>query len=299
MTWKPLTQEDELLCRQMRKWIRVARRFGRPESYGPNWLPSDADIAKSALFERIRSGKEPLDYPPPIGLACPWYALVEEPGPFALARVQEGSRFIEIRFLSADENAFSPGMTGHPDPNNLSPLFDKTRPRDGNETKVDFQFSGLYDITRRISATEYVIRDGGHDTPYRWRLWWDQDYRAPRGNSQIVGAWMIARNKSEEPELIDHPAVLLGGAIWRSPSRLSGHWSVILEIDKARPDLKSGEYLTSKDIGKAGGEEGFVTTKDRFVNRNEARKIAERENQIRKRPDGGDLQSEDIWENWD
>jgi hypothetical protein len=46
---------------------------------GRPFVPSEADILKSRLFWRLRSGKEPLPTPPPTAYSCPWYELVEEP----------------------------------------------------------------------------------------------------------------------------------------------------------------------------------------------------------------------------
>ena len=38
-------------------------------------------MLKSRLFWRIRSGKKPLALPPPTAYSCPWYELLEVPGP--------------------------------------------------------------------------------------------------------------------------------------------------------------------------------------------------------------------------
>ncbi|MES2935919.1 MAG: hypothetical protein V4805_20805 [Pseudomonadota bacterium] len=37
---------------------------------------------KSGLFLRLLDGKQSLPYPPPTSFAYPWYAIIEEPGPF-------------------------------------------------------------------------------------------------------------------------------------------------------------------------------------------------------------------------
>ncbi len=72
--------EDAATGLRVLKWIRTAVAAGY--GYGsPGWLPCEPDFSKSALFERLRSGKEPLAEPPPLGLSCPWYGLVEDPGP--------------------------------------------------------------------------------------------------------------------------------------------------------------------------------------------------------------------------
>jgi hypothetical protein len=66
MTWKSITAEEMQICRQMRTWIETARRWRYDAEHGPGWLPTDADISKSALLERLRNGREPLEYPPPL-----------------------------------------------------------------------------------------------------------------------------------------------------------------------------------------------------------------------------------------
>lgn len=76
-----LTQRDFNICLAMSKWIATVRAEsakGRAPGYWPDWVPSEADIAKSRLFWRIRSGKEPLPEPPPRAYSCPWYEVVEE-----------------------------------------------------------------------------------------------------------------------------------------------------------------------------------------------------------------------------
>lgn len=79
MTWTPITQPEMDMCRHMVTWIKTVREAGGV--YGRDWLPSDADMSKSALLERLRSGKQPLAEAPPLGYSCPWYAVVEDPGP--------------------------------------------------------------------------------------------------------------------------------------------------------------------------------------------------------------------------
>jgi hypothetical protein len=69
-----LTRRDEAVCLTMVEWIRIARG-----KYGPNWLPTSADICKSRLFWRLRAGKQPLEHAPPTAYSCPWYELIEEP----------------------------------------------------------------------------------------------------------------------------------------------------------------------------------------------------------------------------
>ncbi|MEQ1558942.1 MAG: amino acid permease [Methyloglobulus sp.] len=73
-----LTERDLFICIAMTKWIQTARQT---RYYKGSWLPSDIDIAKSRLFWRLRSGKEPLPSPPPTAYSCPWYELIDEKRP--------------------------------------------------------------------------------------------------------------------------------------------------------------------------------------------------------------------------
>ena len=73
-----LTRRDLFICQSLITWVQTVRASGGL-GYGPDWLPNRVDIAKSRLFWRIRSGKEPLPEPPPRAFSCPWYELVEEP----------------------------------------------------------------------------------------------------------------------------------------------------------------------------------------------------------------------------
>jgi len=73
-----ITARDLFMCESLIAWVRTARA-ANSAIYGPNWLPSRVDIAKSRLFWRIRSGKKPLPAPPPTAYSCPWYELVDEP----------------------------------------------------------------------------------------------------------------------------------------------------------------------------------------------------------------------------
>jgi hypothetical protein len=135
-------------------WIRTAHGAG----YGPGsevpelWLPTESDVMKSALFERIRSGKAPLPEPPPISLACPWYALVEDPGPHFLGD--------ELR---------------------VEPVEGK-----GELARVGFISFG---VVERRREKECIVRDFYHVTSYRFRLWLAPDWRHPTTSER--GGWFI------------------------------------------------------------------------------------------------------------
>lgn len=145
MSWNYLTEEQATLCEQMTKWMTVAKQWGG-DRY-KDWVPTSADIHKSALFERIRSGKEPLKYPPPLGFSCPWYALVEDRGPHFV-----GS---DVLFKSVHFVRDSMG------PNSIWKDVDRD---------LVFVCQHMY---RVVDDDKGIIRDEAHPTPYRFKLWHD------------------------------------------------------------------------------------------------------------------------------
>lgn len=156
MTWKPVSQEEHELFRQIMLWISTVRETGKKYGlvyYGSDWLPSDADFSKSALFERIRSGLRPMDEPPPVGYSCPWYALVEDKGPHYIFDVTEDADFIEENQVLAAQNRFT--------------------------------------IHERRGDKDYIVGDI-RGTSYRFRLWYDAEWQ-PRSLAQEPrkGGWFM------------------------------------------------------------------------------------------------------------
>jgi hypothetical protein len=139
-------------------WIRTARAAGYYG--GKNWIPSPSDLSKSALFERIRSGVVPLPEPPPLGFACPWYAVVEDPGPhygYEVAFHSDGGWMKEWR--------------------------------KENEVSV---YSNIYEIVETIDAKHFIVKDKNHDTSYRFHLWYDADWQHPSNSPHILhGGWFL------------------------------------------------------------------------------------------------------------
>lgn len=157
MTWNPATETDVEIAQAVVLWITTARAAG----YGDNWLPMGVAVHKSALFERIRSGKDPLEFPPPVAFSCPWYALVEEPTPHNVG-----------------------------DGENFGPHF-YTGQRLMPENTVNI-FQSLYDIVEKTSDTDMIVKDRRHETPYRFRLWFDAEWRRPNAGDERAGAWFMA-----------------------------------------------------------------------------------------------------------
>jgi hypothetical protein len=150
MTWTPITLEQIEFGLQVSAWIEIARG-----QYGPEWLPSHADFCKSALLERLRSGKDALSEPPPLGYSCPWYALIEDPGPHYLHEVE----------MSLHEK--------------FPTIYAKTD---------IFIMQNSYSI-ESMGEKFWIVKDGRHDTSYRFRLWFDSNWKHPNG--RINGGWFI------------------------------------------------------------------------------------------------------------
>jgi hypothetical protein len=157
MTWKPVTAEERKLFDQIMLWIRTARKAGAKYGlpyYSDSWLPSVPDFEKSALLERIRSGLMPMEEPPPVGYSCPWYALVEDHGPHYVfdVHMQSGSQFLCENEVLVAQN--------------------------------------VYIIYERISEKELIVGDK-RGTSYRFRLWFDPDWRHPTAYRPEDGGWLI------------------------------------------------------------------------------------------------------------
>lgn len=147
---------DPVFARAVVTWIRTASAAG----YGwPNWLPCQPDFHKSALLERLRSGLDPLDEPPPLGLSCPWYALIEDPGPHYVMDAWKDDRVVGAGHWVALQN--------------------------------------VYEVVEERGERDFVVRDAGHDTTYRFRLWHDPEWRHPSGRL-APGGWFLRNLAFEE-----------------------------------------------------------------------------------------------------
>jgi len=113
-----LNDRDLRLMRAYLKWVDTARKHN-PVHYPATWTPTDADIAKSRLFWWIRSGHEPLPYPPPTAFSCPWYELITEPGNHGAYELYalhvDGKRFANVaaclyEIISEQEGKYTLGF---------------------------------------------------------------------------------------------------------------------------------------------------------------------------------------------
>lgn len=166
MTWKSITPEELELCKQFMLYVQTARNTGYAFVRPDGW-PAEVDIIKSALFERIRSGKQPLDEPPPIGFACPWYAVVEDPGPHFVGTM-------------GDDVRVAPTIFGNKMPN------------------VIIMLQSHWEIVEQLGFQSYIVRDGYHSTSYRFDLWYDSNWRHP-SIKRWQGGWFL-RNIKFRPE---------------------------------------------------------------------------------------------------
>lgn len=168
MTWRSATEEETEGFRQVLLWIKTVRETGAKYGnayYGSDWLPSEADFEKSALLERIRSGKLPMDEPPPVGYSCPWYALVEDKGPHYIFDVTFEANWLSENECSVAQNRFT--------------------------------------IYHTLGKKEFIVGDA-KGTSYRFRLWYDEEYQHPAYRSNPPreapkGGWFM-RNMDFEPK---------------------------------------------------------------------------------------------------
>lgn len=83
MRCEALSQESKKLVAAAATWGRVAEREGYIElglsfSKGSCFGTGPDIVEKSALFQRLLSGKEPLIYRPPNSNSYPWYEIIED-----------------------------------------------------------------------------------------------------------------------------------------------------------------------------------------------------------------------------
>jgi hypothetical protein len=103
-------------------------------------------------LERIRSGLQPLDEPPPVGYSCPWYALVEDAGPHYIFDVSTDADWLEEDQVLAAQNRFT--------------------------------------IYERCGEKDFIVGDI-RGTSYRFRLWFDKDWVHPTGFREGEGGWFM------------------------------------------------------------------------------------------------------------
>jgi hypothetical protein len=141
------------------------------------------DFDKSALLERIRSGLQPMDEPPPVGYSCPWYALVEDAGPHYVFDVHMRAQFVGENEIVVAQNLFT--------------------------------------IYERLGEKEFVVGDK-RGTSYRFRLWFDPEWEHPTGYRKGEGGWLMqnvalasADTHPKDGDSTQIEAPLVSGAVGR------------------------------------------------------------------------------------
>lgn len=288
MTWTPITREQQEFAEQIVLWIRTAKAAGYP-ALQPDWLPSRSDLSKSALFERIRSGKAPLPEPPPVAHSCPWYAVVEDPNPHFVGSVSWAPAFLHGR------------------------------------NEVVF-FQKRWKIVCRCGES-WIVADGHRATRWRFRLFFDRNWRHPSQPESADGGWFLSRAPDLEPKFAQASLSFEGlpdaGEVKRMRLALGLHpepWQreriaaaairlppvpgfprrVISLPPPARHDhvirhIYEAHNLPDDAVVDAS-DQGFVTSMHRFVEREEACRIAFDAGQIVTKHGPPDtLFSEDMW----
>lgn len=186
----------------MAKWLRVRRKWLSIDQL----IPSDIDIIKSVLFERIRNGKEPLDFPPPIKFSYPWYDAIEDSGPHIVSSLKASSNSVDLYFNDSGETGKTATITGNGNPLNVVDATGLTHlPRNGDEKFVRI-FQHLYQICQIFSPTRYTIKDAALAiSPYRFSLWYDDvkgvwlmQYNNPKSEHDWP-EWMLQASQIEKP----------------------------------------------------------------------------------------------------
>lgn len=178
----------------MARWLQIRCRW-RPDLGFP---PTRAEIRESALLQRLRRGYEPLPYPPPVRRLRPWYALVEEAKPHFISHLasheiagQHGPwEAATIRFERA--RGITPGLV-----------------RLGDE--VVRILGWYYRVEEKMNAETYVVRDAVYDTPYRFRLWLEDETMLGRqATGRHASGWFMQTGALENriaPDLIEAEAI--------------------------------------------------------------------------------------------
>jgi hypothetical protein len=178
MAYRSVTRE-EMRVRTMVRWLDIRAEW-RPDLPAP----TDADIAASALFERLMAGGEPLPYPPPLQFSRPWYAIVEDPEWQVVGHGAEGDGAC-LEFRSGPQRVIvAPGLQSR---------------RIASEVMI---FGQNYSVVAQNGERDFVVRDGRNDTPYLFRLRWEPDHvgGAARHGREARGAWLM-RSMAFECEL--------------------------------------------------------------------------------------------------
>lgn len=145
MKSEALSQESKKLVAAAATWGRVAEREGYIElglsfSKGSCFRTGPDIVEKSALFQRLLSGKEPLIYRPPTSHSYPWYEIIED---------SQAEHHVLIGLAPSLSSMLSPGA-------------------ESGESCISIN-GALWRIEKAIQPNqEYIVSWGKY--PMRWRL---------------------------------------------------------------------------------------------------------------------------------
>ena len=71
------TEEEWAKDPLVQQWHAICQENGHP-GLSQDRISVKCDMDHSALLQRLRSGKDPLEHPPPLRMSYPWYKLIED-----------------------------------------------------------------------------------------------------------------------------------------------------------------------------------------------------------------------------
>lgn len=149
--------------KNMELWITTTKASNRPFPYNNGNHSSYTDLLKSSLFGRLRSGKLPLDEPPPVAFSYPWYEIVEDPEPKIISYNTKESITIITEIMGKTIDPVLSILQNH------------------------------YEIVEHKDDV-YLIKDKYHLTRYRFNVWHDVDVTGANPD----GFWFMQRNIKKE-----------------------------------------------------------------------------------------------------
>ncbi len=174
-----LSERDISLMRHFLKWVDTAR-----QTYGPGWAPSDIDMLKSRLFWWVRSGHDPLPYPPPTAYSCPWYEVVTDPGAHGALECRVCESGDEFGVLRSAPGVFVSQC-----------WYELIEKRDDGSFIIGFgpyRFRAFRDRARMIDRA--VSINGGRDEVAQWA--------AARFDESEREGWFLTRMHDLEPDTL-------------------------------------------------------------------------------------------------
>jgi hypothetical protein len=157
-----LMRRDISLLEAHSEWVQL---LWKHDKHSAGRLPHYPDWLKSRLFWRIRSGKEPLPFPPPTAYSCPWYEVIEVPEAhdcYELIQEREG----RVRVAQCSYTVVSKGDDGKWELSYGPYLFDAWN---GPVTHKQMGNNGPETVTRECGWIQYrgIAAPEAPDVPVR------------------------------------------------------------------------------------------------------------------------------------